>query len=144
EVKNLSVEFQSGFINTNAVNGINFTLDRNENLGIVGESGSGKSVTASSILKLIPSPPGKVSEGEILYQGTDLLNKDENYMRKIRGNEISMIFQDPSTSLNPVFTVGNQLVEAIRDRKSTRLNSSHVSISYAVFCLKKKNNPIQA
>lgn len=71
EVKNLSVEFQSGSITTKAVNGINFTLDRNENLGIVGESGSGKSVTASSILKLIPSPPGKVSDGEILYQGTD-------------------------------------------------------------------------
>lgn len=122
EVKNLSVEFQSGSITTKAVNGINFTLDRNENLGIVGESGSGKSVTASSILKLIPSPPGKVSDGEILYQGTDLLNKDENYMRKIRGNEISMIFQDPSTSLNPVFTVGNQLVEAIRTHQD--LNKS--------------------
>ena len=122
EVKNLSVEFQSGSITTKAVNGINITLDRNENLGIVGESGSGKSVTASSILKLIPSPPGKVSDGEILYQGTDLLNKDENYMRKIRGNEISMIFQDPSTSLNPVFTVGNQLVEAIRTHQD--LNKS--------------------
>lgn len=118
EVINLGVEFQSGSIITKAVNDINFTLERNENLGIVGESGSGKSVTASSILKLIPTPPGKISNGKVLYQGVDLLKQEEKYMRNIRGNEISMIFQDPSTSLNPVFTIGNQLIEAIRTHQN--------------------------
>lgn len=113
EVKNLEVQFKSGSIVTKAVNDVSFTLKNNENIGIVGESGSGKSVTATSILKLIPSPPGRISKGEILYQGEDLTQKNDREMRKIRGNEISMIFQDASTSLNPVFTIGNQLVEAI-------------------------------
>lgn len=114
EVKNLEVQFKSGTIVTKAVNDVSFSLGRKENVGIVGESGSGKSVTASSILKLIPSPPGEISKGEIIYEGTNLIDKNEQYMKKIRGNEISMIFQDASTSLNPVFTVGNQLIEAIR------------------------------
>ena len=114
EVKNLEVQFKSGTIVTKAVNDVSFSLGRKENIGIVGESGSGKSVTASSILQLIPSPPGEISKGEIIYEGTNLIDKNEQYMRKIRGNEISMIFQDASTSLNPVFTVGNQIIEAIR------------------------------
>ena len=113
EVKNLEVQFKSGSIVTKAVNDVSFSLGSNENIGIVGESGSGKSVTATSIMKLIPSPPGKISKGEILYQGENIVKKNEKEMRKIRGNEISMIFQDASTSLNPVFTVGNQLIEAI-------------------------------
>ncbi|MFD2829955.1 ABC transporter ATP-binding protein [Corticicoccus populi] len=113
EVKNLEVQFKSGSIVTKAVNDVSFSLGSNENIGIVGESGSGKSVTATSILKLIPSPPGNISKGEILYQGENIVKKNEREMRKIRGNEISMIFQDASTSLNPVFTVGNQLIEAI-------------------------------
>ena len=116
-VKDLQVEFKSGSIITKAVNGVSFILNENENLGIVGESGSGKSVTATSILRLIPNPPGKITGGEILYKGQNLLKLSNNEIRKVRGNEISMIFQDPSTSLNPVFTVGNQIMESLRAHK---------------------------
>lgn len=112
-VKDLEVEFKSGSIITKAVNGVSFDLDENETIGIVGESGSGKSVTATSILRLIPNPPGKISGGEVKFRGKDLLKLSNNEIRKIRGNEISMIFQDPSTSLNPVFTVGNQIMESL-------------------------------
>ncbi|WP_067843829.1 ABC transporter ATP-binding protein [Amphibacillus sediminis] len=116
-VKNLQVEFKSGSIITRAVNGVSFALNKNENIGIVGESGSGKSVTATSILRLIPSSSAKITGGEIILNGRDLLKLSNREMRKVRGNEISMIFQDPSTSLNPVFTVGNQLIETIRAHK---------------------------
>ncbi|WP_078544754.1 ABC transporter ATP-binding protein [Litchfieldia alkalitelluris] len=116
-VRDLQVEFKSGSIITKAVNGVSFDLDENENIGIVGESGSGKSVTATSILRLLPNPPAKITGGEILFKGRDLLKLSNNEIRKVRGNEISMIFQDPSTSLNPVFTVGDQLIESIRTHK---------------------------
>ena len=96
-----------------AVDGVDFSINKGETLGIVGESGCGKSVTSLSIMRLIPDPPGKVVDGEILFEGSDLLKKSEAEMRKIRGNEISMIFQEPMTSLNPVFTIGNQIMEAI-------------------------------
>ena len=85
-----------------------------ETLAVVGESGCGKSVTSLSILRLIPNPPGKILDGEILYKNEDLLKKTEKEMRKIRGNDISMIFQEPMTSLNPVFTVGHQIMETLR------------------------------
>lgn len=117
KVDNLHVEFKTGSIITRAVNGVTFELNEQENIGIVGESGSGKSVTATSILQLIPSPPAKVANGAIYFKGKNLLELPNKEMRKIRGNEISMIFQDPSTSLNPVFTVGNQLIETIRAHK---------------------------
>lgn len=117
-VKDLEVQFKSGSITTKAVNGVSFDLEENENLGIVGESGSGKSVTATSILRLIPNPPGEITNGSIAFKGKDLLQCSNNDMRKIRGNEISMIFQDPSTSLNPVFTVGNQIIESIRTHQN--------------------------
>lgn len=113
EVSNLQVEFTSGSITTKAVNGVSFTLAKNENIGIVGESGSGKSVTATSLLRLIPSPSGKITGGQIRFDGKDLVTLTEAEMRDVRGNAISMIFQDPSTSLNPVFTVGNQIIEAL-------------------------------
>ncbi|SEO74824.1 peptide/nickel transport system ATP-binding protein [Amphibacillus marinus] len=113
-VNNLSVAFQSGSITTKAVNGVSFSLNKQESIGIVGESGSGKSVTATSILRLIPRSFAKITSGEIIFQGRDLIKLSAGQMRKVRGNDISMIFQDPSTSLNPVFTVGNQLVETIR------------------------------
>lgn len=116
-VKDLQVVFKSGSILTKAVNGVSFDLNENENIGIVGESGSGKSVTATSILRLIPNPPGKITGGEILFKGQDLLKLSNNEIRKIRGNDISMIFQDPSTSLNPVFTVGDQIIESIRNHQ---------------------------
>ncbi|WP_156291850.1 ABC transporter ATP-binding protein [Oceanobacillus salinisoli] len=113
-VENLQVEFRSGLTTTKAVNGVSFTLNKKENIGIVGESGSGKSVTATSLLRLIPEPPGIISDGNIFFEEKDLLKLSKKEMRAIRGNEISMIFQDPSTSLNPVYTVGNQIIESIR------------------------------
>jgi oligopeptide/dipeptide ABC transporter ATP-binding protein len=96
-----------------AVDGVSFAIEAGRTLGMVGESGCGKSMTALSILRLVPSPPGRIVGGEVLYQGRDLLALSEREMRKIRGNEIAMIFQEPMTSLNPVFTVGNQIGEAI-------------------------------
>lgn len=117
EVKNLVTEFNTENGHVKAVNDVSFQIHKKEIVGIVGESGSGKSVTSLSLMRLIPSPPGKISQGEILYhsdQGVvDLVKIPEKDMRAYRGNEISMIFQEPMTSLNPVFTCGNQVVEAI-------------------------------
>ena len=97
-----------------AVDGATFHIDRGETLGVVGESGCGKSVSALSVMRLIPDPPGKILEGSsIMFEGEELLTKRESAMRKIRGNDISMIFQEPMTSLNPVYTVGDQIMEAI-------------------------------
>jgi oligopeptide/dipeptide ABC transporter ATP-binding protein len=96
-----------------AVDDISFSLKKGKTLGIVGESGCGKSVTSLSIMRLIASPPGKIESGEILFKGEDLLKHSEDRMRKIRGNEIGMIFQEPMTSLNPVFTCGYQIAESI-------------------------------
>jgi peptide/nickel transport system ATP-binding protein len=119
QINNLTTEFTSDGKVVQAVKGISFSLNRGETVGIVGESGSGKSVTSLSVMRLIPSPPGKISSGEIIYsdrkgQTIDLLSLPENEMRKYRGNEIAMIFQEPMTSLNPVFTCGFQVMEAIR------------------------------
>ncbi|NLK08465.1 MAG: ABC transporter ATP-binding protein [Firmicutes bacterium] len=113
EVKGLKTYFYTDDGVIPAVDGVDFTLNRGETIGIVGESGCGKSVTSLSIMGLIPDPPGKIVDGEILFEGADLLNKSEAEMRRIRGNEISMIFQEPMTSLNPVFTIGNQIMETI-------------------------------
>lgn len=113
-IKDLKVSFQSGKKLVPAVDGISFELKDGEILGIVGESGSGKSVTSLATMGLIPSPPGKIENGEIIFEGKDLKNISEKEWRKIRGNQISMIFQEPMTSLNPLFTIGNQLIEAIR------------------------------
>src|ERR1700739_1599593 len=96
-----------------AVDGVDFDIQAGEVVGLVGESGSGKSVTALSVLRLIPDPPGKIVEGSILYKGKDLVKLSWEEMRHIRGNEISMIFQEPMTSLNPVYTIGFQLMEVI-------------------------------
>jgi len=97
-----------------AIDGVSFEIGEGKTLGLVGESGCGKSVTSLSIMRLIQSPPGKIVGGEIFYRGRDLLRLNNEAMRRIRGNEISMIFQEPMTSLNPVFTVGNQIGEAIK------------------------------
>jgi len=113
QVKDLRTSFFTPEGEVKAVDGVSFEIDEGKTLGLVGESGCGKSVTALSILRLVPSPPGRIVGGEILYRGRDLLKLDNESMRKIRGNEISMIFQEPMTSLNPVFTVGNQIGEAI-------------------------------
>lgn len=112
-VHNLKTYFYTMEGVVKAVDGLSFDLSPGETLGIVGESGSGKTVAALSVLRLIPDPPGKILEGEVLYEGRDLLDLSEKEMRSIRGNEIAMIFQDPMTSLNPVFAVGYQIMEAI-------------------------------
>jgi oligopeptide/dipeptide ABC transporter ATP-binding protein len=111
EVKDLVVEFKTDRGKITAVNGVNFEVFKGKTLGIVGESGSGKSVTALSVMRLIPNPPGRVAGGEILYRGNNVLDIPLDDMRSIRGNKIAMIFQEPMTSLNPVFTVGNQIEE---------------------------------
>src|SRR5690554_5396584 len=112
-VKNLKTYFYTDDGVIPAVDGISFDLERGGTIGIVGESGCGKSVTSLSVMGLIPQPPGKIEGGEIIFEGKNLLELTENEMRSIRGNDISMIFQEPMTSLNPVFTVGNQVSEAI-------------------------------
>ena len=114
EVKDLVVEFNTDRGVITAVNGVNFEVYRGKSLGIVGESGSGKSVSALAIMGLIPNPPGRVQSGIIKYHGENLLDKSVAEMRKIRGNKIAMIFQEPMTSLNPVFTVGNQIEEVLK------------------------------
>lgn len=113
EVKGLTVQFRNDEKEYSVVKGISFHVKKGETLGLVGESGCGKSVTSLSIMRLIPSPPGKIVSGEIRYKGVDLLSLKEKEMNKIRGNEISMIFQEPMTSLTPVFTIGRQLDEVI-------------------------------
>ena len=113
-IKDLRSSFFTPDGEVKAVDGVSLEIEEGKTLGLVGESGCGKSVTALSILRLIPSPPGRVVGGEIFYRGRDLLKLNGESMRKIRGNEISMIFQEPMTSLNPVFTIGNQIGEAIR------------------------------
>jgi oligopeptide/dipeptide ABC transporter ATP-binding protein len=113
-VKGLKTYFYTDEGIVRAVDGVNFEINRGEIFGLVGESGCGKSVTALSIMKLIPSPIGKIVEGEIIFEGENLVEKDEERMRRIRGRKISMIFQDPHSSLNPVFTIGDQIGEAIK------------------------------
>ncbi len=119
EVRNLETHFFTEDGVAKAVDGVSFSIASGETLGMVGESGCGKSMTALSILRLIPSPPGRIVGGEILYQGRNLLDLPEAEMRKVRGNEIAMIFQEPMSSLNPVFTVGDQIGEAIRLHQKT-------------------------
>jgi oligopeptide transport system ATP-binding protein len=111
ELKDVKTSFYTHLGEVQAVRGVSFTLDKGEALGIVGESGSGKSVTSMSIMKLVQYP-GKVKEGQILFKGEDLVPKSKKEMMSIRGDEIAMIFQDPMTSLNPVYTIGDQIMEA--------------------------------
>ncbi|NLJ80087.1 MAG: ABC transporter ATP-binding protein [Firmicutes bacterium] len=112
-IRNLKTYFYTDDGVIPAVDGVSFDLERGGTIGIVGESGCGKSVTSLSVMGLIPQPPGKIAGGEIIFEGKDLLKLTEEEMRHIRGNDISMIFQEPMTSLNPVFTIGNQISEAI-------------------------------
>ncbi len=114
EVEGLSTYFYTRRGLVKAVNDVSFTVDRGETLAIVGESGCGKSITALSVIRLIPTPPGRIVSGKVKLSGTDLLQLDEAEMRKLRGDEISMIFQEPMTSLNPVLTIGRQVGETLR------------------------------
>ncbi len=114
EIRDLVTEFRTDAGTVRAVDGVSFSIPARSTLGVVGESGSGKSVTALSVMRLIASPPGKISSGSIRYAGKDLMSLSPEQMRKIRGNRIAMIFQEPMTSLNPVFTIGDQVGEAVR------------------------------
>ena len=114
EVKNLKTYFYTDDGVVKSVDGVSFSVEKGKTLGIVGESGCGKSITSLSIMQLVETPPGKIVDGEIIYEGEDLLKKNKEEMRKIRGGQIAMIFQEPMTSLNPVFTVGEQIMEALR------------------------------
>lgn len=113
EVRGLKTHFHTDEGTALAVDGVSYDILEGETLGVVGESGSGKSVSALSIMRLIPSPPGHIVGGEILYRGKDLVTASEGEMREIRGNEIAMIFQEPMTALNPVFRVGDQIAETV-------------------------------
>ena len=131
EVKDLRTQFftQDGVVH--AVNGISYTLNEGETLGIVGESGCGKSVGVMSLIRLIPMPPGRVTGGEVWFEGRDLLKLSDDEIRQVRGNRIAMIFQDPMTSLNPVLTIGRQISEALElhlgmDKQQARQRSAEL------------------
>ena len=114
EVKDLSVVFETDEETVYAVNGLNFSLERGKTIGLVGETGAGKTTTALSILNLVPDPPGRISSGEIILDGKNVLKMSDRELEDIRGRVVSMIFQDPMTSLNPVMTVGDQIAESIQ------------------------------
>jgi peptide/nickel transport system ATP-binding protein len=121
KVEHLTTAFDTERGTLRAVDDVSFEVESGSTLAVVGESGCGKSVTALSIMRLVPSPPGRVLSGSVLFEGTSLLSLDEARMREIRGNRLSMIFQEPMTSLNPVYTVGSQIAEAVRlHRGATR------------------------
>lgn len=113
DIKDLHIHYVTQEGTVKAVNGVNIELNKGETLGLVGETGAGKTTTALGVLRLIPNPPGEIISGEILFEGRDVLLETEEDMRKIRGKKVSMIFQDPMTSLNPVMTVGEQIAEVI-------------------------------
>jgi peptide/nickel transport system ATP-binding protein len=129
ELRDLRTHFAGDDGEFRAVDGVSFSLKPGETLGIVGESGCGKSVTALSIMGLVPQPPGRIAGGEVIFEGTDLLKLSPAALRELRGNAISMIFQEPMTSLNPAFTIGNQIAEAIlRHRKTTKREAREKAI----------------
>ena len=137
-VDDLRTYFQTRWGTVKAVDGISFDLRRGETLGIVGESGSGKSVTMLSLMRLIPMPPGRIVSGSIELDGEDLLELSENEMNRVRGSKIALIIQDPMTSLNPVFTIGNQVSEAIRIHQDIPKRSV---MEQALSMLRKVNIP---
>ncbi len=127
-VKNLKVHFDTEEGEVKAIEDVNFDVKRNEVLGIVGETGSGKSVSAYSIMRLIPQPPGRIVSGSVMFKGRDLLRITEDEMRKVRGNEIAMIFQEPMTSLNPVFTISQQMVDILLAHGSSKREAKAKSL----------------
>lgn len=114
EIRNLTVQYVTVDGTVHAVEDLNLSLNEGQTLGLVGETGAGKTTTVKAVMQILPDPPAKIRSGEILFEGEDLLKKSKKAMRKIRGKKISMIFQDPMTSLNPVITVGEQIMEVIR------------------------------
>ncbi|MBI5374970.1 MAG: ABC transporter ATP-binding protein [Candidatus Schekmanbacteria bacterium] len=138
KIENLKTYFYKGSTVIKAADGVNISVNKGEVHGVVGESGCGKSVTAMSILRLVPTPPGKIIDGKIIFDGQDLLQLPEKEMRNIRGNRISIVFQEPMTYLNPVFTIGNQISETLLvHRKITK----HDAIDATVEILKKIGMP---
>ena len=130
EVKDLTIQYKTDLEVVEAVNHLSFSIRENETLGLVGETGAGKTTTALGIMRIIPTPPGKICSGEILFHGEDLLKKNERAMRDIRGGQISMIFQDPMTALNPVLTIGEQITEVVRlHGKLSRKDAEHRAVS---------------
>jgi oligopeptide transport system ATP-binding protein len=125
EVRNLHTEFRTGAGLVRAVDGVSYTVEPGETVAIVGESGSGKSVGALSIMRLIPNPPGRVTEGEVIFNGRDLMSLSEEQMRRVRGSEIGMVFQEPMTSLNPVLTIGRQITETIEQHRGADPETAH-------------------
>lgn len=140
DIKGLKTYFYTDGGVVKSVDDVSFSVKRGKTLGIVGESGCGKSITMLSIMRLIESPPGRIEGGEIIYKGENLLEKKEEDMRKIRGNDIAMIFQEPMTSLNPVYTIGEQIMEAVRIH-NPELNKKDVH-DRAVEMLKLVNIPM--
>ena len=138
EVNNLSTYFQTRWGTVKAVDGVSFDLSRGETLGIVGESGSGKSVTMLSLMQLVPTPPGRIVDGEIILDGQDLLQLNDDQMSKVRGSQIALIIQDPMTSLNPVFSIGNQVMEAVKIHQDIPKKSI---LDMALDVLRKVNIP---
>ena len=128
EVQNLTIHYLTEDSTVKAVNGISFTIGDGETLGLVGETGAGKTTTALGILRLVPDPPGKIISGKILYDGENLLEKPMSRMRDIRGGEISMIFQDPMTALNPVLKVADQIAEVIRHHGHSALEAEKMAL----------------
>jgi len=124
DIKNLTIQYKTEDGIVRAVNGIDLDLKEGETLGLVGETGAGKTTTALGMMRLIPSPPGEIVGGNIEFEGRDLLALSEDDMRGIRGNKISMIFQDPMTSLNPVLTVGEQISEVILIHQDIKMESA--------------------
>ena len=125
QIKGLKTHFFTDDGVSPAVDGVDYEVRKGETLGVVGESGCGKSVTALSIMRLIPDPPGKIIAGDIVFEGQSLLALSNEEMRRIRGNKISMIFQEPMTSLNPVYTIGNQISEALRLHQGLSKKDAH-------------------
>src|SRR5205809_750197 len=125
EVKELHTEFRTGAGVVRAVDGISYTVDPGETVAIVGESGSGKSVSALSVMRLVPDPPGRITGGEVWFAGRDLMTLSEEEMRRMRGSEIGMVFQEPMTSLNPVLTIGRQITETLEQHRGMDRYAAH-------------------
>ncbi len=125
EIRDLHTEFRTGAGIVRAVDGVSYTVDPGETVAVVGESGSGKSVTAMSVLRLIPNPPGRITGGEVWFDGRDLLKLSEEEMRQVRGGDIGMIFQEPMTSLNPVLSIERQITETLEEHRGSSPEAAH-------------------
>lgn len=143
QLRDLKLQFKTLWGVVKALDGINLDIYKGEVLGLVGETGCGKSVTALSTMRLIPSPPGQIVDGKIIFKGEDLLKKSEDEMRKIRGSEISMIFQDPISSLNPVFKIGDQITRVIKVHQKERLLKDSQAFNHEIPLFRSSRRKIE-